>query len=66
LAASPLKNATYLVARSCALISDAGDSRLGVDGLVVVATLVDEAKQSGAVQKVIDAKGLKGVNVATK
>jgi hypothetical protein len=29
-----------------------------------VATLVDEAKQSGVVQKAIDAKGLKGVNVA--
>ena len=31
-----------------------------------LATLVDEAKQSGVVQKAIDAKGLKGVNVATK
>jgi hypothetical protein len=31
-----------------------------------LATLVDEAKQSGEVQKAIDAKGLKGVNVATK
>jgi polar amino acid transport system substrate-binding protein len=31
-----------------------------------LATLVDEAKQSGAVQKAIDAKRLKGVNVATK
>ncbi len=30
------------------------------------AALIDEAKQSGAVQKAIDAKGLKGVNVATK
>jgi polar amino acid transport system substrate-binding protein len=29
-----------------------------------LATLVDEAKQSGVVQKAIDAKGLKGVNVA--
>ena len=31
-----------------------------------LATLVDEAKQSGVVQKAIDAKGLKSVNVATK
>lgn len=31
-----------------------------------LATLVDEAKQGGVVQKAIDAKGLKGVNVATK
>jgi polar amino acid transport system substrate-binding protein len=31
-----------------------------------LATFVDEAKQTGAVQKAIDAKGLKGVNVATK
>jgi len=31
-----------------------------------LATLVDEARQSGVVQKAIDAKGLKGVNVATK
>jgi hypothetical protein len=31
-----------------------------------LATLVDEAKQSGVVQTAIDAKGLKGVNVATK
>jgi polar amino acid transport system substrate-binding protein len=31
-----------------------------------LATLVDEAKQTGVVQKAIDAKGLKGVNVATK
>lgn len=31
-----------------------------------VARLVDEAKQTGVVQKAIDAKGLKGVNVATK
>jgi hypothetical protein len=30
------------------------------------AALVDEARQSGVVQKAIDAKGLKGVNVATK
>jgi polar amino acid transport system substrate-binding protein len=29
-----------------------------------LATLVDEAKQSGVLQKAIDAKGLKGVNVA--
>ena len=29
-----------------------------------LAALVDEAKQSGVVQKAIDAKGLKGVNVA--
>ncbi len=32
----------------------------------VLATLVAEAKQSGVVQKAIEAKGLKGVNVATK
>ena len=32
----------------------------------LLATIVDEAKQSGAVQKAIEAKGLKGVNVATK
>src|ERR1700744_1594806 len=32
----------------------------------LLATLVDEAKQTGVVQKVIDAKGLKGVSVATK
>ena len=32
----------------------------------LLATLVDEAKQSGVVQKAIDAKGLKGVSVATK
>jgi len=31
-----------------------------------LAMLVDEAKQTGVVQKAIDAKGLKGVNVATK
>ena len=31
-----------------------------------LATLVEEAKQSGVVQKAIDAKGLKGVNVARK
>ena len=31
-----------------------------------LATLVDDAKQSGIVQKAINAKGLKGVNVATK
>ena len=31
-----------------------------------LATLVDEAKRIGVVQKAIDAKGLKGVNVATK
>ncbi len=31
-----------------------------------LAALVDEAKQTGVVQKAIDAKGLKGVNVATK
>jgi polar amino acid transport system substrate-binding protein len=30
------------------------------------ATLIDEAKQTGMVQKAIDAKGLKGVNVAAK
>src|SRR5712672_3196773 len=32
----------------------------------LLATLVDEAKQTGVVQKAIDAKGLKGVNVVTK
>jgi len=32
----------------------------------MLATLVDEAKQTGVVQKAIDAKGLRGVNVATK
>jgi len=32
----------------------------------LLATLVDEAKHTGVVQKAIDAKGLKGVNVATK
>src|SRR5947209_8683465 len=31
-----------------------------------LAALVDEAKQTGVVQKAIDAKGLKGVNVAAK
>ena len=31
-----------------------------------LATIIDEAKQSGVVQKAIEAKGLKGVNVATK
>jgi ABC-type amino acid transport substrate-binding protein len=31
-----------------------------------LATLIDEAKQNGVVQKAIDAKGLRGVNVATK
>ena len=31
-----------------------------------LAMLVDEAKQSGVVQNAIDAKGLKGVIVATK
>ncbi len=31
-----------------------------------LATLLDEAKQTGVVQKAIGAKGLKGVNVATK
>ena len=32
----------------------------------LLATLLDEAKQTGVVQKAIDAKGLKGVSVATK
>jgi len=32
----------------------------------LLATLLDEAKQTGVVQKAIEAKGLKGVNVATK
>jgi polar amino acid transport system substrate-binding protein len=31
-----------------------------------LAMLIDEAKQTGVVQKAIDAKGLKGVKVATK
>ena len=31
-----------------------------------LANLVEEAKQSGVVQKAIEAKGLKGVNVAMK
>ena len=31
-----------------------------------LATLVDDAKQTGVVQKATDAKGLKGVNVVTK
>lgn len=31
-----------------------------------LATILDEAKRSGAVQKAIDANGLKGVNVATE
>jgi len=31
-----------------------------------LATLIGEAKQNGVVQKAIDAKGLRGVNVATK
>jgi polar amino acid transport system substrate-binding protein len=31
-----------------------------------LATIVDEAIQGGVVQKAIDAKGLKGVNVAMK
>jgi ABC-type amino acid transport substrate-binding protein len=31
-----------------------------------LATFLEEARQSGVVQKAIDAKGLKGVNVATK
>jgi polar amino acid transport system substrate-binding protein len=31
-----------------------------------LATLVEDAKQTGVVRKAIDAKGLKGVNVATK
>ena len=31
-----------------------------------VATLVDDAKRIGVVQEAIDAKGLKGVSVATK
>lgn len=35
-------------------------------GQTALATLVEEAKQSGVVQKAIDAKGLKGVNVAAK
>jgi polar amino acid transport system substrate-binding protein len=32
----------------------------------LLATLLDEAKQTGVVQKAIDARGLKGVNVVTK
>jgi polar amino acid transport system substrate-binding protein len=32
----------------------------------LLASLLDEAKQTGVVQKAIEAKGLKGVNVATK
>jgi hypothetical protein len=32
----------------------------------LLATFVDEAKQTGVVQKAIDAKDLKGVNVVTK
>jgi polar amino acid transport system substrate-binding protein len=35
-------------------------------GQTALAALVEQAKQSGVVQKAIDAKGLKGVNVATK
>jgi hypothetical protein len=31
-----------------------------------LAALLEEAKQTGVVQKAIDAKGLKGVSVATK
>ena len=34
--------------------------------LAALGTLVDEARQTGVVQKAIDAKGLKGVTVATK
>jgi hypothetical protein len=34
--------------------------------LALLATLVDEAKQTGVLQKAIDAKNLKGVNVVTK
>jgi polar amino acid transport system substrate-binding protein len=34
--------------------------------LALLATLADEAKQTGALQKAIDAKGLNGANVATK
>jgi len=37
-----------------------------VAALAALATLVDEAKQTGVVQQAIDAKGLKGVNLATK
>jgi polar amino acid transport system substrate-binding protein len=33
---------------------------------VTLATLVDEARQTGVVRKAIDLKGLKGVDVATK
>ena len=32
----------------------------------LLAALFDEARQTGVVQKAIDAKGLKGVNVVTK
>jgi polar amino acid transport system substrate-binding protein len=32
----------------------------------LLATLLEEAKQTGVVQKAIEAKGLKGVNIATK
>jgi len=32
----------------------------------ILATIVDEAKRTGVVQKAIDARGLKGVHVATK
>ena len=35
-------------------------------GQTALAALVEQAKQSGVVQKAIDAKGLKGVNVAAK
>jgi ABC-type amino acid transport substrate-binding protein len=35
-------------------------------GQAALATLVEEAKRTGVVQKAIDAKGLKGVNVASK
>jgi polar amino acid transport system substrate-binding protein len=40
--------------------------RRDVEAQAELATLVDEAKQTGVVQKAIDAKGLKGVSVATK
>jgi polar amino acid transport system substrate-binding protein len=54
------------VLRSGRLVAAALPKGRSLSAQALFATLVDEAKQSGVVQKAIDGKGLKGVNVAAK
>jgi polar amino acid transport system substrate-binding protein len=48
------------------LVAAALPKNLSAVSQALLATLIDEAKQTGVIQQAIDAKGLKGVNVATK